>query len=166
MDYQVIDPATGKEPDMEQVQKEEWAKGIKGFFLLGEKDSLLLVGNGGKSVWCPEGRFQVIRGHISLTEFLDEAMGITGFYPPIKGGHYLLVDHIAIIQGNIPIHFADRRIGKVHLAEDKKTISNILIKEDCLQKYDDRIEKIKDFYGKELCLDKEKIQYNYVVFGG
>ena len=62
---QVIDPATGKAPDMDYILlTEEWARRfiytIVKYFALDENDKLIVVDIDGYTLECPEGRFEMI----------------------------------------------------------------------------------------------------------
>lgn len=62
--FKVIDPKTGKKPDLQQiVLNEEWAQrlvytDIDGFYI-DEYGDLILADECGNFVYCPSGRFEV-----------------------------------------------------------------------------------------------------------
>lgn len=62
--FTVIDPKTGKYPDLEHVARaEEWAQNLipcdmEGF-CINEDGNLLLMDECGNYAYCPQGRFQV-----------------------------------------------------------------------------------------------------------
>jgi hypothetical protein len=66
MNFTVIDTKTNKYPDLEQIAlKEDWAKGLtycdmEGFALL-EWGRLILLDECGKYVFCPKGRFRIVK---------------------------------------------------------------------------------------------------------
>ena len=64
MTFTVIDPKTGKYPDLEHIARaEEWAQGLvycdmEGF-CINEDGNLLLMDECGNYAYCPDDRFQV-----------------------------------------------------------------------------------------------------------
>ena len=64
MTFEVIDPKTGKYPDLEQITKtEEWTKNLIPFdidgFCINENCDLILIDECGNYAYCPKDRFQV-----------------------------------------------------------------------------------------------------------
>lgn len=65
MAFSVIDPKTGKYPDLEHIARtEEWAKNLSpldmNMFCIDENGNLFLMDECGNYVYCPPDRFKVI----------------------------------------------------------------------------------------------------------